>query len=176
MPFCGNQNNNLSYVAAGRPGIALGLIGGGSNSNSGSGMMGGSSRGTMRFLLKKAWNGAASNGIVNGLKVGVTPFRAVNNAGDLLNRQYYTSGGSNQVKTGRIRIASNQSASILGGSIFAKPDNTGVPSANTNVKWVYDGSDYTVFKKQQAINRNYNDSSFGGSNNGSYVAWKRVRH
>lgn len=176
MSFCGNQNNNLNYVAAGRPGIALGLLGGGSNSSSGTGMMGGSSRGGMRFLLRKAWNGPAARGVVNGLNVAATPFRAVNNAGDLLNRQNYTSGGSNQVKTGRIRLASNQSAYILGGSIFARPDNTGVPSANTNVKWVYDGSDYTVFKKQQAINRNFNDSSFGGSNNGAYVAWKRVRH
>jgi hypothetical protein len=113
---------------------------------------------------------------VNGNKVSATPFRAVNNAGDLLNREYYTSGGSNQVKTGRIRTAANQSANILGGNIFARPDGTGVPSANTNVKYVYDGSDYTRFKKQQAVNRNYNDSSYGGDNNSSQVAISRVRH
>jgi hypothetical protein len=176
MSFCGNQNNNLSYVAAGRPGISLGLLGGGSNGNSGSGMIGGSVRGSMRYILQKAWNGSAASGSVNGLNVAVTPFRAVNNAGDLLNRQYYTSGGSNQIKTGRIRLASNQSGYILGGSIFANPDSTGVPSANTNVKWVYDGSDYTTFKKQQAVNRSFNDYSFGGSNNGAFSALKHVRH
>ena len=34
MPGCGNQNMNLKYVQAGRPGIALRLIGGGGGSNS----------------------------------------------------------------------------------------------------------------------------------------------
>ena len=175
MATCGNQNDNLAYVAAGRPGISLGLLGGGSNSNSGSGMEGGSARESMRFTLRQAWNGQAATGTVNGVKVAVTPFRAVNNAGDLLNRVAYTSGGSNQVKTGRIRTAANQQGNFLGGSIFAKPDGTGVPSASTNVKWVYDGSDYTRYKKLRAVNKTYDDKSFGGANNGAYVALKRVR-
>jgi hypothetical protein len=157
-------------------GIAPKLVGGGANSNSGSGMEGGSARETMRFTLRQAWNGKAASGTVNGIKVAATPFRAVNNAGDLLNRVDYTSGGSNQVNTGIIKLAANGSARFLGGSIFAKLDGTGVPSANTNVKWVYDGSDYTKFKKQQTANKNYNDSSYGGSNNGSFVPLMRVRH
>jgi len=176
MPGCGNQNDNSGYVAAGRPGISSRLLGGGSNSTSGTGMEGGSAREQMRFTLRKAWNGQAASGTVNGKKVAITPFRAVNNAGDLLNRVDYTSGGSNQVNTGIIKLAANGSGRFLGGSIFAKPDNSGVPSATTNVKWVYDGSDYTKFKKQQAANRNYNDSSYGGANNGAYTAWSRVRH
>jgi hypothetical protein len=40
---------------------------------------------------------------------------------------------------------------------------------------VYDGSDYTRYKKLRAVNRTYDDKSFGGSNNGSYSALKRVR-
>jgi hypothetical protein len=176
MPGCGNQNMNSEYVKAGRPGIALRLTGGGGGSHGSSGMDGGATREQTRFTLRNAWNGSAAKGTVNGHKVSATPFRAVNNAGDLLNRENYTSGGSNQVKTGRIRIAANQSANILGGNIFAKPDGTGVPSANTNVKYVYDGSDYTKFKKQQAVNRNYNDSSYGGANNASQEAISRVRH
>jgi len=176
MPGCGNQNDNQGYVNAGRPGIALRLTGGTATGSSGSGMDGGSRRETMRFTLRQAWNGQAATGTVNGKKVAATPFRAVNNAGDLLNRVAYTSGGSNQVNTGRIKIAANQTGNILGGSIFAKPDGSGVPSATTNVKWVYDGSDYNRFKKQQAANRSYNDWSYGGSNNGSYTAYSRVRH
>lgn len=176
MPNCGNQNDNPTYVRAGRPGIALRILGGGANSTGGSGMEGGSNRERTRYLLRDAWNGNAASGVVNGNKVACTPFRAVNNAGDLLNRKAYASGGSNQVKTGRIRRAANQSATVLGGSIFARADTSGVPSASTNVKYVYDGSDYTKFKKQQAVNRNYNDYSYGGANNGSFVAINRVRH
>jgi len=152
------------------------LIGGGANNNSGSGMDGGSGRQIMRFTLRNAWNGKAAKGMINGNKVAATPFRAVNNAGDLLNRVNYTSGGSNQVNTGRIKLAANGSARVLGGSIFAKLDNTGVPSATTNVKYVYDGSDFTRFKKQQASNRNYNDTSFGGAGgSNTYIALNRVR-
>tara|TARA_A100001015_G_scaffold82391_1_gene91371 strand:- start:1784 stop:2314 length:531 start_codon:yes stop_codon:yes gene_type:complete len=176
MPNCGNQNQNKNYVMSGRPGIALRLVGGGANSSSGSGMDGGAGRERMRFTLRQAWNGKAATGKVNNMKISATPFRAVNNAGDLLSREYYTSGGSNQVKTGRIKLAANQSATVLGGNLFSRPDATGIPSATTNVRFVYDGSDYTKFKKQQAINRNYNDWSYGGSNNGSYVPLAHVRH
>lgn len=42
---------------------------------------------------------------------------------------------------------------------------------------IYSGSDYIRFKKLVAVNKNYNDSSFGGdNNNGSYDALKRARH
>lgn len=176
MPNCGNHTQNADYKKAGYPGIAFSLIGGGGGSSGGSGMNGGSSRSQDRFVLRNAWNGTAASGTYNSKKVAVTPFRAVNNAGDLLNRKNYVSGGSNQVKTGRLRTASVQSANILGGSIFSQPDGSNVPSATTNVKWVYDGSDYTKFKQQQAKNRNYNDYSNGGSNNGSFTAYNRVKH
>ena len=171
-----NRSKSLGICFTGPSGIAPKLIGGGGNSDSGSGMEGGSTRERTRFVLRDAWNGAASCGKVNGVKVAATPFRAVNNAGDLLNRQYYTSGGSNQVKTGRIRSSANQSANVLGGSIFVQPNPSGVPSASTNVKYVYDGSDYTKFKKQQAVNRNYNDYSFGGAGgSNTFIALNRVR-
>ena len=44
-----------------------------------------------------------------------------------------------------------------------------------NPKFVYEGSDYTKFKKLQAINRNYNDITFGGDqHSGSQQAYRRV--
>ena len=176
MPNCGNQTQNAGYKAAGYPGIQMRLLGGGANGHGGSGMEGGATRERTRFLLRDAWNGNAASGTVKGIKVAATPFRAVNNAGDLLNRKHYTSGGSNQVKTGRIRTSANQSANVLGGSIFAQADSTGIPSASTNVKYVYDGSDYTKFKKQQAENRNYNDYSYGGAGGSTtFIALNRVR-
>lgn len=166
-----------TYKNAGYPGVAPKLIGGGANTNSGSGMDGASSRERIRFTLRKAWNGQAATQVVNGHKTNATPFRAVNNAGDLLSRQAYSSGGSNQVKTGIIRNGSILSANVLGGSVQSMPDSTGIPSASTNVRWVYDGSDYTRFKKQQAVNRNYNDYSFGGLGGRSnvFIALNRIR-
>ena len=45
-----------------------------------------------------------------------------------------------------------------------------------NPKYVHDGSDYIRFKKLQAVNRNYNDSSYGGSQNSQQtIAIWRVR-
>ena len=177
MPGCGTHKDNTKYAAAGYPGVAPRLIGGGGNYASG--MVGGSNRERMRFTLRDAWNGKAANRTYNGIKTNVTPFRAVNNAGDLMTRVAFTSGGSNQVNTGRIKLAANASARVLGGSIHNSnlPNPGNLPSANTNVKWVYDGSDYTRFKKQQAQNRNYNDYSFGGDiKSNTLIALGKVRH
>ena len=44
-----------------------------------------------------------------------------------------------------------------------------------NPRFVYDGSDYTRYKKLKAKLNTYNDKSFGGSNNGSYSFLMRVR-
>mgnify|MGYP000873082157 FL=1 len=166
-----NQKSNPSSLGGGMPGIANKLIGGGANSTSGSGMDGGSTRSRNRFTLREAWNGSAASGKVNNKPVIATPFRAVNNAGDLLCRTNYVSGGSNQVTNVRNLFGWG----ILAGSVTSKNDGSGVPSATCNTKFVYDGSDYTSFKKLQAINRNYNDYSFGGSNNSNQTAIAFVR-
>jgi hypothetical protein len=51
-----------------------------------------------------------------------------------------------------------------------------VGASSTNVKYVYDSSDFVTFRRQQAINRNYNDLKNGGDDhNGSYVPLKHVR-
>ena len=44
-----------------------------------------------------------------------------------------------------------------------------------NKEPVKDSSDFTKFKKLEAKNKTYNDSSFGGSNNGSFTFLNRVR-
>lgn len=156
------------------PGVAPTLIGGGANSNSGSGMEGGNNRGMNRFFVVNAWNAQAAKCTWNNYSRATTPFRAVNNAGDYLSRQYYTSGGSNQLY-GRINSAVNPSALTLGGGINFSKDKTGIPSCTANVKYVYDGSDYTRFKKMMATQKSYNDYSFGGANNGAQFAIARAR-
>jgi hypothetical protein len=128
---------------------------------------------TMRFTLRKAWNGAAAAEKLGGRVPAATPFRVVNNAGDYLSRQYYTSGGSNQVTNARQSITSGWRG--LAGGVHIQSDGTDIPSSTCNTKFVYDGSDYTRFRKQMAINRNYNDAGFGGANNAAQSAIRAIR-
>lgn len=122
-----------------------------------------------RRVLIKSWNTSYASGTYNDKSRIVTPFRAVNNLGDFLQRQNYICGGPNQVNAdkpgwkGRI------------GSIISNCDGTGVPSSTCNVKFVPDSSDYIKFKKLQAQNRNYNDLKNGGYQNSSYVALMAIR-
>ena len=127
----------------------------------------------IRSVLRDGWNTAFARSSYNGKKRVITPFRAVNNSGDYLARKDYKCGGPTGMS--KSSIGWSQSKIYLGG----KPnncDNSGVPGASGNVKYVYDSSDYVTFKKQQAINLNYNDLKNGGDDsNGSYVALMAVR-
>jgi hypothetical protein len=122
-----------------------------------------------RRVVVKSWNTNYTNGTFNGNDRIVTPFRAVNNLGDFLQRKNYVCGGPNQVNAdkpgwkGRI------------GSIISQCDGTGVPSSTCNVKYVPDSSDYIQYKKLQAQNRNYNDLKNGGYQNSAYVNLMAVR-
>ena len=121
-----------------------------------------------RRVLRSAWNTRYANGTVNGQSRQITPFRAVNNLGDFLSRTNYVCGGPNQVNKSKpgLRI----------GSIISACDATGVEGYSGNPKFVSDSSDYIRFRKQQAMNKNYNDSKNGGDqSNGSYVALMGVR-
>jgi len=152
-----------------------GLLGGGGGSSGGSGMQGGGPRGIDRTVLRQAFGlvtvpGRA--GVLNGggTRGAITPFRGAFNAGDtrgtINEAPLPTMGGSNQL-SGRLRRAQ---LVPRGG-----PRNDGAAAFTGNPRYVYDSSDYIRFKKLQAKNRNYNDSSFGGSNNGAQVAFRRVR-
>ena len=51
-----------------------------------------------------------------------------------------------------------------------------IPAAACNVKYVYDSSDYTTYLKQRAVNKNYNDLSYGGDDsNSSQSAQRAIR-
>ena len=114
-----------------------------------------------RVLLRRAWNTTYKKSL-GSRKLGITPFRAVMNAGDLLSRKYYTCGGSNQAPQSRPGVKGIRSKL---GSIHSLCDGTNVPAAYCNSKFVYDSSDYVTYVRHRAENRNYNDSSFGGNNN-----------
>ena len=135
-----------------------------------------------RFTLRDSWNTTSYSGSSNAKRI-ITPFRAVNNAGDLLSRENYSCGGSCQTPQSRpglngLRQRFGSTSTSCQQSVVwstLQLDNN-IPSSTCNVKFVYDGSDYTKFKKDQAVNRNYNDRSFGGNdNNASQSAIRHIR-
>jgi hypothetical protein len=124
----------------------------------------------IRRILRNSWNTQNAIGVINGKNRVITPFRAVNNLGDFLARQNYVCGGPNQVN------ASKPGWKSRIGSIISNCDGTGIPAGSGNMRFVSDSSDYITYKKQMAINKNYNDVKNGGDqSNGSYVALMRVR-
>jgi len=152
------------------PGVKSPLIGMG-------GLLGGGIRGIMpqatiyvdktyvnyeqiRVSLKHAWNNLY-NGKVQGSSSGAcTPFRAVTNSGDILSRKDYSCGGTCQTFQSRpnLRGLRNHFGAINSSAC----DGSGLQPASCNVKYVYDSSDYIRYRKQLAVNKNYNDVSNGG--------------
>jgi len=135
-----------------------------------------------RFLLKNGWNTTSYSGSSYPRRI-TGPFRAVNNAGDLLSRENYSCGGSCQTPQSRPGLKGLRgkfgatSASCQPSVVWSSLQlNSNVPSSTCNVKFVYDGSDYITFKRNQAMNRNYNDRSFGGNDyNTSQSAIRHIR-
>ena len=135
-----------------------------------------------RNVLRQSFGNAAyrkkDGTIVFGLARGVsktTPFRTAMNAGDIAGSYEQPVDNNilpkpaNQVKVG---------PSILNGWQIAAGGNQTVANGSYysgNPKFVYDGADYTRFKKLQAINRNYRDPTFGGDQyNASQQAYRRT--
>ncbi len=135
-----------------------------------------------RFYLKDAWNTSSTSGSSYPKRI-IGPFRAVNNAGDILSRQDYSCGGtcqSFQSRPGlrglRGRFGSISDSCTPSVLYSSNQINVAVPPSACNGKFVYDGSDYINFKKKQAINRNYNDRSFGGNDSsGAQSAIRAIR-
>ena len=162
-----------SKLGGGRPGVQPRLLGGGATHSSGSGMTGGSERSTTRRLLRRAagrHSFISQSGIPLPITSGLTNFREFYNAGDYL-------GTVNQASHPNLR-ESNQINGIIPSKL--KANGGGVASGKSafsgNPKYVYDSSNYTTFKKLGAQLKTYNDASFGGSNNGSYVFLLHARH
>lgn len=124
----------------------------------------------IRGKIRRAWNNQNAQTSINNNKRIITPFRAINNLGDYLSRQDYVCGGSNQVNANKPGWKNRI------GSIISQCDGTGVAAGAGNQRFVSDSSDYVEYKKQVAIQQNYNDSKNGGDqSNGSYVALMAVR-
>jgi hypothetical protein len=113
----------------------------------------------------------------------VGPFRAVNNAGDILSRQNYSCGGTCQTYQSRpglkgLRQRFGSISTSCNADVFYSSNqvNSTVPASACNTKFVYDSSDYIRFRKNQAVNRNYNDRSFGGDDySASQSSYRHIR-
>ena len=127
-----------------------------------------------RFQIVEAWNTIYNSQLTKSkLHRIITPFRAVNNAGDVLSRKYYSCGGPCQTPQ---HIPNVYGLKNRIGTIQSICDNTIVPAASCNVKYVYNSSDYHTYLKQKSIAKNFNDATYGGDqNNGSQVALKAIR-
>ena len=168
----------ISPLGLGFPGQASRLLGGGGGNSGGSGVTGGSLRSMARFRLRQAFGQTNLNPDPNGPAVRPMcgPFRAAFNAGDRLGLFQAVAGGASQVSgVSTARVPAWQSAAgavsnglsgqsvTVGGLVFTvgtAPGQTQLQSGNP--RYVYDGSDFTRFKKLAAINQNYNDLTFGG--------------
>ena len=139
----------------------------------------------IRFTLKNAWNTKYQRQLRdNGLNQSITtPFRAINNAGDLLGRENYACGGSCQSFQSRPGLSGLKSKfgstgtsctpSVAYNSLQLIKD---VPSSTCNVKYVYDSSDYTTYLKQKAVNKTYNTLTNGGDqSNASQTVLRSIR-
>ena len=139
----------------------------------------------IRFTLKNAWNTKYQSQLrQDGLSKSITtPFRAVNNAGDLLSRDNYSCGGSCQSFQSRPGLSGlkNHFGSVSDSCTPSAAYNSlqlirNIPAAACNVKYVYDSSDYITYLKQKAVVKNYNDLTYGGDDyNASQSAKRAIR-
>lgn len=131
---------------------------------------------TDRRILRRAWNGKLSNSKNYGIPLKIGGFRAVNNAGDALNRQYYSCGGSNMISSRPGSVGLH--LTTKDGGQATSCDNTGIAPTTCNPKYVYDSSDYIRYKKLKSTNISYNapDYCYGGANaNNTQSVLRRIR-
>jgi len=123
-----------------------------------------------RKVIIKSWNNNYASGKVNGYSRVTGPFTAVYNITDFLSRKNYVCNVPNPIQESRHKLKSNM------GSIISNCDGTGIPCSNTNTKYVSDSSLYTTYRRQMAVNQNYNDITNGGNqHNSQQTALQLVR-
>lgn len=138
-----------------------------------------------RFRLRRAFGNLNLNGIrqfqLQQNSFPITPFRAAFNAGDAygsINKapwRNFQNNASNQINLPNHHGVGDGTHTINTDHPRHGSYGASASAYSGNPKFIYDGSDYTKFKKLQAINRNYNDITFGGDeHNASQSVYKRV--
>ena len=149
------------------------LLGGAANSYSGTGMVGSSERSIERTVMRKAFGNQYNSGLDSspilypGAKT--SPFRLAYSAGDPLGHANAAANKKYGPISNQININSLGGNKNLGDGIR---DN-GLSAYCGNPKKVYDSSDYIRYRKLRAVNKNYNDYSFGGDKHNSTQSIQR---
>jgi hypothetical protein len=91
-----------------------------------------------------------------------------------MSRQNYSCGGTCQSFQSRpnMRGLKQRFGSISDACVPSVAYNslqllTNIPASACNGKYVYDSSDYVTYLKQRAVNKNYNDLTYGGDQSNS---------
>tara|TARA_Y100000741_G_scaffold283436_2_gene223190 strand:+ start:4470 stop:4994 length:525 start_codon:yes stop_codon:yes gene_type:complete len=107
----------------------------------------GNFRSMERDIVRQVWN-TNCYGKNNSRGPQIGGFRRVMNAGDYLSRVNDDCGGSNQ-------ITSRPGSLVLTTKDGVRRCNSEIPVANTNVKYVYDSSDFIRYRREKSINKGY---------------------
>ena len=125
--------------------------------------------------------GFVDGNVLNNQSWPITPFRATFNAGDIFGSvnkapwNYLLHNGSNQINLPTHHGAGDGTHTVKINNPLTGAYGGSASAYSGNPRFVYDGSDYARFKKLQAINRNYNDITFGGDqHSASQQAYRRV--
>jgi hypothetical protein len=102
-----------------------------------------SNRAETREVLRRAWNTKLVFSNDKSLSTGT--FRATQNAGDVKHRHNYSAKGPNQL--------SSLSFSYVSGKDGTQGSHDDIPVSATNVKYVYDSSNYTRYSREKSMNR-----------------------
>ena len=161
------MNFTGSNLGNGKPGIQPLLLGN---------TVGTNERSVNRKHLTKAFGNMYNTGLQDSPLLYnrnvLGPFRTAFNGGDVVTNKISETNKKYGIATNQIN---GNNVSRIKGSVDGT-NNRGIASYSGNTKFIYDGSDYTKFKKLMAINKNYNDITFGGANNfQTQSALKKVR-
>lgn len=102
-----------------------------------------SKRAETREVLRRAWN--TSLVFTTDKSISAGTFRATQNAGDVKHRHNYSAKGPNQL--------SSLSFSYVSGKDGTQGSDEATPVSATNVKYVYDSSNFTRYAREKSMNR-----------------------
>ena len=129
-------------------------------------MDGGNNRALSRKHLVKAFGNLEITGLGSSpIKYSnniLGPFRSAFNSGDVITNKIEETNIKYGKESNQVNGNNLAKLKLKGDGISGQKGNA---MYSGNPKFVHDGSDYIRFKKLQAINKNFNDNSYGGANN-----------